>query len=305
MKTKLVYIASCVALIAAGYANASIVNVTIPDEWTGTNGWYSSPYEDNEVEPGTIANQTWDLEGTFFDEQNLYLVGGWNFQGSGGYHLIDSYGYLPDLDTIRSGDIFVSTGSPKFGNESNAATPSVSQSGLSDGINSHDVLHNNFGYDFVFVMDWLNLEYTLMGIDENSLLLSRDIAFTNNGPADPWRYHDGGQALGTGTFSIDTHTSATLAAAGFKNENGDNLIGDTVDAGWVDAYLASQHFVLTLDLQGLFSYVTPGTTLTTHFTMECGNDNLMGQFNAPVPEPNTMMIFGLGLGAIAIRRKMR
>ena len=49
-------------------------------------------YEDNEVEPGMIDNQSWDLEGFFWDGKRLTMVGGFDFK---------------DGNTYASGDIFL------------------------------------------------------------------------------------------------------------------------------------------------------------------------------------------------------
>jgi len=89
----------------AGYLDG-YNNITIKDghgEKGFTSGGSVGPtgqgLEDQEVEPGALANQDWDLEGFFQSDSLLALVGGWDFVGGETYNGIH----------YESGDIFFET----------------------------------------------------------------------------------------------------------------------------------------------------------------------------------------------------
>ena len=85
----------------AGYLDG-YTNITIYDGRGSGTGWWGAQ-EDQEVEPGSVANQNWDLEGFFQSGSSLALVGGWDFN----YGL--DWPWLGGTIHIDPGDIFLST----------------------------------------------------------------------------------------------------------------------------------------------------------------------------------------------------
>ncbi|MHB8764076.1 MAG: hypothetical protein ACYDA8_07030, partial [Deferrisomatales bacterium] len=86
-------------------------NITIPDTMTSgaTTGWHASAVtpndpggEDQEVEPGCVGGQVWDLEGFFLRGTTLTAVGGFPFRSG--------------HDGVASGDLFLDVdGNAVFG----------------------------------------------------------------------------------------------------------------------------------------------------------------------------------------------
>lgn len=74
-------------------------NITTYDGYGSGTGWYGGQ-EDNEVEPGAVTGQAWDLEGVFLnDSDELAIVGGWDFVAGG----------PSPYEWVQSGDIFLET----------------------------------------------------------------------------------------------------------------------------------------------------------------------------------------------------
>ena len=115
-------------------------------------------------------------------------------------------------------------------------------------------------------MDFNQNTYSVLAIDENVELLGPNYVMESG----PWRYDSGGTLISEGNLM--------QYAAGLNDEQSGGHLGD-------------YHYAVAVDL----SFLPLGTEFISHFIMECGNGNLMGQGMAPVPEPATMLLFGSGI----------
>ncbi|MCK9296134.1 MAG: PEP-CTERM sorting domain-containing protein [Desulfobulbaceae bacterium] len=226
--------------------------------------------EDRETEPGMVNSQVWDLEAFYQKGNSLTMVGGYNFKTG-----------VTDYPTFTSGDIFIDT------NGLYGASQAPSSFSPTTG---NTIVASNFGYEYVLDLNFINLTYDVYKLVDTGKVVKTETSYypQNEIPdnltdptSDPWRYVSGGTLVGSGM--IDYPAALSDAAVG--------LFGGI-------------HYAAGVDL----SFLDPAQQFVAHFTMGCGNDNLMGSgTTAPVPEPATMLLFGTGISGLAAwqRRKFR
>jgi len=230
-------------------------DITIEDgSFNSESGWYGKQ-EDQEVEPGMVTTQIWDLEGFFLDGKTLTLVGGYDFKN--GVHV--GYATYDNDWNIGSGDLFFNI----------------------DGTG---------GYDYVFDLDQSDSTYDIYKLDNNSKFI--DSWFSQNENSDPWRYD-------LEKSNNPEKVGNSLSFTYLSNLNDDEVAGMAGGNG--------THYAMQFDLSsfaGLFDFRPVDFDL--HYTMECGNDNILGHGTIPNPEPGTFLLFGFGLiGFGAFLRKQQ
>jgi hypothetical protein len=166
---------------------SNALNITIWDKVGVTN-------EDEEVEPGSVWGQEWDLEAFFFEKTTLSAVGGFDFANGEAWKEF----------WFDSGDIFIDMdGDAQFG-------PSNDGSGK-----GNTTVQNTFNYEYVIDLDFEDFTYDVVKLDpEVSETIT--VKYGVNQESNPWRYASGGEVIGTGLIEYDT--DPILPGTGFAGD---------------------------------------------------------------------------------------
>lgn len=185
--------------------------------------------------------------------------------------LVGGYDFSSGYGGYYSGDIFLSIDDlPQYGDIYRVTNDQQNYE-----------IAKNYGYEFVLDLSFNGTSghtYRVYSLEDNTVL--QTAYYQQNEGSSPWRYVSGGTELTqyAGTFSFDS--GLTDSNTGFS--------GGT-------------HYLLTgFDL----SFLGHDMEFVSHFTMGCGNDNLMGK-GTVVPEPSTMLLLGSGLVGLAFCRRRK
>ncbi len=174
--------------------------------------------------------------------------------------LVGGYDFQNGAGRWNSGDIFIDiNGDAVYGD-------------IHEGTKGNHSVQETYGYDYAIDLYWTGdiFSYNVFELDSDTWL-QRAFYHQNQGSS-PWRYESGGNQI--------------------LNE----VIGQyTANASGYDTFSGDWHNELIVDL----SFLPKGSEFIAHFTMGCGNDNIMGQGTTPNPEPATMVLLGFGLIGIA------
>lgn len=240
-------------------------NITINDTVGYAGGGVGG--EDNEVEPGCVYGQQWDVEAFLLDSgtKTLSIKSGYNLQAgqwATGWNMM-----------FYSGDIFIDVNNDAvWGSQLKYTDVSPNGNGYYVGPNS------TYKWDYAVVFgrtspgeaggSSLDGTYTVVNL-QSGTPSDVEVFFDANNMANPFRYLSGG----TPVVSTRDYTWTT--------ENDYYVLGG-IDLAFLAGGGASQ------------------SPVTFHFTEGCGNDLLMGQTTAAVlPDAGlTLGMLGIGLGAV-------
>lgn len=187
--------------------------------------------------------------------------------------LVGGFDFMNGEENYLSGDIFIDTDLAAEYGERAEDNDSLSSNG-------YQTITNNYGYDYVLDLDFANLLYYVYAIDTTTNLQS--VYYRVNDGSNPWQFTPGNNDQYLAMGQINYFTGLTDTDTGFSGGN---------------------HNAFSVNL----SFLPESTEFIAHFTIGCGNDNLMGQGVAHAPEPATLLLFGSGIFGLAAlgRRRQR
>lgn len=268
MKSNLKVSLGVAVLSIAATSSMFAKNITINDTQNPNSaGWGGGPNvfrgqgnEDNETEPGTIANQGWDLEAFTLNGSSLKVYSGYNLlAGNTPYGL---------------GDLFIGRG--------NVAKYQAGSYTGADSAIAGTLLNSQFSYDYVIHFN--SRSGTSIGTGTYDVYkvgagAKFDVS-TFKGLSNPYKLQDSSPdavLVGSGTMSVVVNATASLTL-----EDGTTVTGGTHYIGAID--LAASGVKLSSTDDNLF-----------HLTMQCGNDNLIGR----VPDGGmTLVLLGSSLAGL-------
>jgi hypothetical protein len=208
-----------------------------------------------------------DLQGQIWDLEGVFLKGS-SLSMVGGFNF--SSGQSDGVRTYLSGDIFIDIdGNAKYGSDLPASSA-----------NGYNVVKNANGWDYAISLNFSNNTYDVYKIDATTDVVTP--YFGANRPSSPLELYN------PNPLAADRHGSFTYLTG--KSD---------ADVG----FLGGLHNIV----QGIDLSFLGNTNFTTHFTMGCGNDMLIGKYSINVPEPGTFSLIGIGLlalvGLLGFRRK--